>query len=104
MSYTPIIASGSIGKTRQNRFRKAVPGRVRRTVLDSNMTGGPAEELARGMLSALAQHPVAQLSRDRLDNEFRRPQPGTILMGYPPLLLPRELPRGSQLPAVDIPG
>lgn len=30
-----------------------------------------------------------------LDNQFRCPQPGTILMGYPPPLL-RELPNGSQ--------
>jgi hypothetical protein len=38
-----------------------------------------------------------------LDNQFRCPQPGTILMGYPPLLLVRELPQWLLIPAVDNP-
>lgn len=29
------------------------------------------------------------------EGRARCPQPGTFLMGYPPLLLPRELPNGS---------
>ena len=43
-----------------------------------------------GCLAIVQQH-VAQLSSDCLDSRFRCPQPGTILMGYQPLLLLREL-------------
>lgn len=35
--------------------------------------------------------------------QFRCPQPGTILMGYPPLLLLRERPQLLPIPAVDYP-
>lgn len=95
----PNLTSGSNGKERQNRVRRAVPAHAHRTVSDPDLTR-PGDEPAR---AGAVQHPVAQLSRDCLDNQFRCPQPGTILMGYPPLLLLRELPQLLPIPAVDNP-
>lgn len=45
--------------------------------------------------SAFGQGPGAEWER--------RPQPGTILMGHPPLLLLRELPQLLPISAVDNP-
>jgi N-acetylglucosamine-6-phosphate deacetylase len=70
-----ISATGLLG-------HEVVPARVRRTALDSNQTAGHAEVL-RQLRSS--------------------PQPGTILGGYPPLLLPGELPRRLPISAVDNP-
>lgn len=47
------------------------------------------------------QSPQLWLRSDRLDSRLHCPQPGTILMGYPPLLLLRELSRWLPIPAVD---